>query len=161
VRALVLVAAAVSGAPEASGFPPAVQARLAELDTAEQRGDLAAVNELEAQCWLDGPLQPAGRVGGATRELFLSMNGISLRSAPAGDAIEAPSAFDRLHELTVPTLVIWGPHDFPHVQSRMRQLVAQVRGARHRIIDDTAHLPGLERPEEFNQVLLEFLDELE
>ncbi|HYI00626.1 alpha/beta fold hydrolase [Hyalangium sp.] len=160
VRALVLVASAVSGAPKASDYPPAVQAKLAELEAAEQRGDVAAVNELEAQCWLDGPMQPPGRVGGATRELFLSMNGISLQAAPAGDAIEPPPAFDRLHELTVPTLAIWGPHDFPHVQARMKHVVAQVRGARHRIIEDTAHLPGLERPEEFNPVLVEFLDGL-
>ena len=42
----------------------------------------------------------------------------------------------------------------------MKHVVAQVRGARHHIIDDTAHLPGLEMPQAFNKVLLEFLDGL-
>jgi len=42
-----------------------VQARVAAREAAARRGDQAALYELDAQFWLDGPEQPTGRVGGA------------------------------------------------------------------------------------------------
>ena len=88
VRALVLVAAAISGAPEWADLPAAMQPRFDALAAAEARGDLDAVNRLEAEIWLDGPLQAPGRVGGAVRELFLEMNGTALRAPSPGAAID-------------------------------------------------------------------------
>ncbi len=160
VRALVLVAAAISGAPAIGEFSPALQARVDALEAAEARGDIDAVNELEAQFWLDGPDQPTGRVGGAVRELFLSMNGIALRAPSPGEALEPASAWDRLHELRVPTLAVWGAFDFQHLQGSMARLVAQVPGAVGERIEGTAHLPNLEQPGRFEVVVRRFLDRL-
>lgn len=161
VRALVVVGSAVSGAPQPPNFPTAIQAKLDALEAAEARNDIDEVNELEAQLWLDGPEQPAGRVGGALRELFLSMNGIALRAAPTGDEIAPAAAWPLLDAMGVPTQVIWGTLDFPHLLDRMQHLVATVPGARGHVIEGTAHLPNLERPEEFNAVLAAFLASLE
>ena len=160
VRALVLVAAAISGAPEMEGFSPALQARVDALEAAEARGDIDGVNELEAQFWLDGPEQPPGRVGGAVRELFLSMNGVALRAPSPGEAATPASAWERLHELRVPTLVLWGPFDFQHLQDNMAHLVAQVPGAVGERIAGTAHLPNLEQPARFDTLVRSFLDRL-
>lgn len=157
VRALVLVAAAISGAPEWTDLPAALQPRFDALDAAEARGDLDAVNRLEAEIWLDGPLQAPGRVGGAVRELFLEMNGTALRAPSPGAAIEPPSAWRRLHEIRVPTLALWGPYDFEPLCVQMQHLVAQVPGARAGVIDATAHLPMLERPAAFDAPVGEFL----
>ncbi len=57
VTALALLAPAISGAPEPEPFSPKIQALSNALDDADEAGDLDAVNELEAQCWLDGPDQ--------------------------------------------------------------------------------------------------------
>lgn len=160
VRALVLVAAAISGAPAWDELPAELLPRFAELEAAEACHDLHTVNRLEAEFWLDGPLQPPGRVGGALRGLFLDMNGSALAAPSPGDASEPPSAWDRLQELRVPTLVLWGPYDFELLQSTMRHLVARVPGARGEVIEGTAHLPGLERPDVVNAVLRRFLDAL-
>src|SRR3954470_7693077 len=73
VRALVLIGPAISGAPEAT-YEPEVLALDEEWERAEERGDLEAVNRLEARVWLDGPSAAEGRVSGATRDLFLEMN---------------------------------------------------------------------------------------
>lgn len=161
VRALVPVAGGISGAPQPESFGPQATARIAACEAAEQRGDLDAVNELEAQLWLDGPEQPAGRVGGALRQLFLEMNGIALRqAASAGDAIEPPSAWSRLHEIAVPTLALWGPLDFAHVNANMQRVAALVPGARQQEIGGCAHLPNLERPAAFDAAVGEFIDAL-
>ena len=64
VAGLVLIAPAVSGAPEPDHdqLDPATGAIVDELDEAEDSGDLDAINELEIRLWLDGPAGPAGRV---------------------------------------------------------------------------------------------------
>ena len=161
VRALVLVACAVTGAPDQeSVWPPRVQARIDAYDAAERRGDQAALNELDAQFWLDGPEQPTGRVGGPLRELFLEMNAIPLASGSPGEVIEAPSAWGRLDQIRVPTLVIWGPFDFAHLGQRMTEVAARIPGATSFVIDGTAHLPSLEQPAVFNRELARFLGTL-
>jgi pimeloyl-ACP methyl ester carboxylesterase len=161
VQALVLVACAVTGAPEPeSGFSLRVQARIDACDAAEQRGDLAAVNELEAQLWLDGPEQPTGRVSGPLRELFLSMNGVALAAPPVGDAVASPSAWSRLEQLRLPVLIAWGTLDFEHLDTRMRALARRIDGAQTFVMDGVAHLPGLEQPAPFNTAVGQFLASL-
>lgn len=160
VKALVLVAPAVGGAPAAE-YPPAIAARLSDLDVAEADGNLDRVNALEAHLWLDGPLAEEGRVSGAARSLFLEMNGIALRSQDMGEAIEPPSqAYPRLAEISAPTLVVWGDLDFPHLQARCEHIARVLPNARRAVMPGAAHLPTLEQPEAFNRLLTDFLAEL-
>jgi pimeloyl-ACP methyl ester carboxylesterase len=158
VCALVLVACAVTGAPEPeSGFSPRVQARIDACEKAEQCGDLSAVNELEAQLWLDGPEQASGRVGGALRELFLEMNALALAAPSPGDAAVSPSAWDRIEEIKVPVQIVWGTLDFEHLDQRMRLLAQRIPGARSCVMDGAAHLPNLEQPAVFDTAVAAFL----
>jgi pimeloyl-ACP methyl ester carboxylesterase len=141
VCGLLLVAPAISGAPEPSSLPPAIQAWIDHVERAEAASDTDRINALEAHAWLDGPLEREGRVGGAARELFLAMNEIALRA----EAV-----------LAAPTLVAWGDLDFPSVVETCEHLVATVRGARRHVFAGAAHLPNLEQPAAFNRVLLDF-----
>jgi len=159
VRALVLVAPAISGAPPPTSLPAAIEAWNARVEAAEARGDLGTVNRLEAHAWLDGPLAPEGRVGGTARALFLTMNEIALRSERRGVEIESPPAFTRLSAVAAPTLLIWGDLDFPHVIERCRRVAAQVPCARAEPMAGTAHLPSLEQPERFNELFVAFCRE--
>jgi pimeloyl-ACP methyl ester carboxylesterase len=146
VEALVLVAPAVSGAPE-----PVLQGALAalerELDEAERAGDLARLGELEASLWLDGPSSP-GRVGEPLRSLFLDMNGLALAGrAPA--ELPPPSAWERLEQLAMPVRLLVGALDAPFVQDRCDTLAQRIPGASLTRWPDVAHLPPLEQPERF------------
>ena len=87
VRALVLVAPNIAGAP-APVYDPPVQAQMDELRQAEAAGDMERVNRCKARQLLDGVLAAEGRVTGETRTLFLDMNGIALRASPGGQALE-------------------------------------------------------------------------
>jgi pimeloyl-ACP methyl ester carboxylesterase len=66
---------------------------------------------------------------------------------------------DRLSELRMPTLLIWGRHDhiFPasHAESAKRKL----HNGRVEIFDDSGHTPQMEEPERFNRLVLDFLTE--
>jgi pimeloyl-ACP methyl ester carboxylesterase len=153
VTGLGLIAPAISGAPEPETFLPDIEARLAALDEAEEANDLARVNLLEANVWLDGPTSPAGRVSGPLRDLFLDMNGIALGKPELTQEIELASAYERLADLSVPVLVIWGDLDFPHLRERCRHLVDTIPLVRGEEIPGTAHLPNLEQPETINRLL--------
>lgn len=157
VRALVLVAPAIGGAPEVDAFPPAIERWIERMERAEAATDVDAINALEAHAWLDGPLAPEGRVAGPVRELFLAMNDIALRAEKRGDETEAPPAFARLHELAMPTLVVWGDLDFPHMAARCEELVRRLPRATGAPMRGTAHLPNLEQPAAFSALLLDFL----
>ncbi len=159
VQRLVLVAPAVTGAPDPGELPPAVQRLATQIEEAEAAEDVERLNALEAHAWLDGPLSVEGRVGGAVRALFLDMNGRALRSPPAGNETSATNAYARLGEIPHETLVVSGALDFPHINARSRHLASVMPKARLVEMAGVAHLPNLERPEEFNALLRAFLRE--
>jgi pimeloyl-ACP methyl ester carboxylesterase len=153
VRGLVLIAPTVSGAPDPV-HPPAIAALLAQQQATVDRDRLNAV---KARLWLDGPLAPEGRVGGDARQLFLEMNGRILRAAPAANT-DTVSCYARLGEIRVPTLVIWGNLDFPHIQDRARHVAATIPHARGHELPGAAHLPSLERPGEITALIEGFVN---
>jgi pimeloyl-ACP methyl ester carboxylesterase len=145
---LVLLAPAVSGAPDSAEMDADTQ-RLSDLiDAAYEAGDLAELNRLETWLWLDGPAGPEGRVSGTVRELALAMNAIALQHEAEDRALASGvDAWHRLDEIRVPVTVAWGDLDVPDVISRSRHLADQLPNARGKVIPQTAHLPYLERPD--------------
>lgn len=158
IRGLVLIAPAVSGAP-APSFPPEIAAMVEAVDAAEEAGDLDAVNALEARIWLDGPLAAEGRVTGPARRLFLGMNGIALRAPDLGVNLDVAPAWDRLAEVTAPTLLICGDLDFPHLQDRCRHLASVMPNASSMVVSGAAHLPNLDRPEAVTNLIAAFVQD--
>lgn len=159
VAALVLVGAAISGAPEGP-HDPRLDALIAEFETAQADDDLDRQNRIEAHVWLDGPFAPDGRVGDPQRALFLAMNRIALTGSKHCQAEVPDPAYDRLAEIRVPTLVLWGPLDVPSVIVNMQHAAATIPGARACELDAVAHLPSLEAPERFNAALSSFVASL-
>jgi pimeloyl-ACP methyl ester carboxylesterase len=160
VRALVLIAPAVSGAPTPESFPPFIQEKLEALEQAEEAKDSDLVNRIEANLWLDGPLSQEGRVSGEMRELFLDMNGIALRHPELSEEISPPATYDRVANLTMPTLLLWGELDFPHVKERCRYIATTMPLAQARELAGVAHLPSLEQPQQVNELLETFFSDL-
>jgi pimeloyl-ACP methyl ester carboxylesterase len=144
VAGLALIGAAVRGAPD----PEITEGPTAELDArieaAHAAGDVEEVERLEAWLWLDGPGAEEGRVGGSARELFLDMNARALRAEDPGEQAEIPPAWNRLGEITVPTLVLVGRLDVDEIRAVDEQAAALIPGARLRWLDGVAHLPHLE-----------------
>lgn len=145
VAALVLIAPGVRGAPDEpkERFAPAVQALWDEYEAAEESDDLDRLNEVEAHAWLDGWSAPRGRVQGPPRSLFLAMNAIALRAADPGPERPLPSAWDRLHQIEVPALVLCGDLDDVCLPAS-EHVAASVPDARFELLLGTGHLPHLE-----------------
>ena len=155
VERLVLVAAGISG----SNLGAADAALFTEIEEADKAGDMDAVNRAEVRLWVDGPARREGSAPATVRALVLDMNGRSLHtdwSSAESKPIDRP-AITRLGEITAPTLAIVGDQDLPHCMANADLITSKVPGARKVVIKDAAHLPSLERPEEFNRVVLDFL----
>ena len=134
----------------------------AVLEDAEERGDPEFQNKVDAHAWLDGPRSANGRVGGAVRELFLDMNLKALTRQPRlTEEIKRPSARDRIGDINAPTLLVAGDLDFNYILNRHDGLSEDLPNAFAAIIEGTAHLPNLERPDLFQPLLVEFLDALD
>ena len=158
VAALVLVCSAVGG------FDPGVEPpkEWDDLVAADEAGDLERVSELEVRMWVDGPRRGPGAVDPKVRDLVRVMNLIALQNEAAelGEelALEPPAA-DRLHEIQAPTLIIAGDLDQPRTIRAADLLARSIPEASKVVMPGTAHLPNMERPEEFNRIVLDFLAE--
>lgn len=75
------------------------------------------------------------------------------------DAIMGWSVEHRLSEITAPTLVVSSEDDYTPV-SVHRRLAAQLPNAEHRVVKDARHALPVEKPEVFNALLEEFLDDV-
>ena len=92
------------------GSTPAEAAIEAEYERIDAAGDAAALTAFETRIWVDGPLQPAGRVAAPIRDLVDEMNlPLNESGHVAGRPIPLePPARDRLAELRCPVLLVAG-----------------------------------------------------
>jgi pimeloyl-ACP methyl ester carboxylesterase len=132
------------------------QAGFAEEEEAIERGDLSAAAVQQARMWL-APDAPTD-----VRELTEAM---VLRSyeqqLPVEGQVKASwpevPAETRLAEIAAPTLVVAGTEDLGDISAMAEKLAAEIPGARLAKIEGAGHLPSLERPDELNRLLLDFL----
>jgi pimeloyl-ACP methyl ester carboxylesterase len=157
VEALVLVGSAVGGF-EFDEEPPK---EWDELVAADEAGDLERVSELEVRMWVDGPRRGPDAVDPGVRDLVREMNLIALKNEALqlGEELEphTPSA-TRLSQIQAPTLVLVGDEDRPRTLAAADLLERDLPNARKTVVPGTAHLPNMERPQEFNRLVLDFLE---
>jgi 3-oxoadipate enol-lactonase len=64
-----------------------------------------------------------------------------------------PPAVERLEEITVPTLILLGGHDLETTKDAADHLTVGIRQAQRIDWPDAAHLPSLEHPDRFTDLL--------
>ena len=67
------------------------------------------------------------------------------------------SILDRLEEIRVPTLIIWGAQDRVVPVAHAHLAAKRVPNARLHIFDPCGHVPNIERADEFNALVIDFL----
>jgi len=66
-------------------------------------------------------------------------------------------ARDRLEEIEIPTMIVWGTHDWVVPSAAAHSYNRRIPHSRLEIFEDTGHVPQMERPARFNRVVEEFL----
>lgn len=159
--ALVLVDAGMSGEQWTPEEEAEGERLFGPVEAAIKRGDFDAANEMEIHLWVDGLRRRPDQVNRAVRAKVLEMNLNDLKRGKEFDQAQSqplqPPAAERLGEVRCPTLVIVGDEDLPESLRTAKKLAAGIPGAREAVIHDAGHLPNMERPVEFNRIVLDFL----
>ncbi len=165
VSSLVMVASRPSGFEhEDAELEKPYFARDDELSEAKKA---EAIADLDVEMWVDGPGQKLGRANEEVRQKVRAMTLEHYQyyfdafpdEEPTSVPLSPPAA-QRLANITVPTLVITGSLDFSYTHAAAKVMAGNVPKAKHIVISDVAHMVNMEKPEEFNKVVLEFLSHL-
>ena len=139
-------------------------ARFKEMGEAFAKKDFARLPELIVQIWVDGFHRTPDQVDPVVREKVGTMaidNFKQHHSEQITDKPLTPPAAGRLAEIKAPTLVIVGAVDASPILAAGDKLAAGIPGARKVVIENTAHVPNMEQPAEFNRLVLDFLSSVE
>jgi 4,5:9,10-diseco-3-hydroxy-5,9,17-trioxoandrosta-1(10),2-diene-4-oate hydrolase len=68
---------------------------------------------------------------------------------------------DQLRDLDIPLFIVWGEKDGILPVSHALDASAKLPNAKLHIMRDCGHWPHMESPEEFNEVVIQFLEEPE
>lgn len=135
-----------------------------EIVKASEAGDLERTSTLETQFWAVGPQRSSDAVPQPVLDLVYEMNLIALKNEVAENTGEeqsmSPPAVERLSEIQVPVLVIVGEDDHASTRQSGEFMEANLADVKKVLMPNTAHLPSMEHPAEFNRIVLEFLDAL-
>jgi pimeloyl-ACP methyl ester carboxylesterase len=152
VRSLTVVASAADGYE----FPQADIDSFMVVMQAMQEGR----EEEGLRRWLANPMLAVANTDPAVRERVHRMvrENAAIWTMPAWPEERLdPPASRRLGELKVPTLIVIGDRDAATVRSFADSTARAIPGARRVVMEGTGHLPQMEKPQEFNRILLEFL----
>lgn len=160
---MVLSLVIISGVPggfEMQGEPPS---QIMEMLQAIEKGDLERVSELQIRLWVDGIYRHPQKVDPNVRQHAAEMNRIAVKNGTWAKADAQPlnplnpQAVGRLAEINVPTLIVAGSLDHPEILRAADLLANSIRGAEKIILSECAHVPNMEKPVEFNRIVLDFL----
>ena len=136
----------------------AARSGFAEEERAIEQGDLGAAAVAQARMWLADGADPDVRALTEAMILRSYELQIPMEEHVTGSWPEPP-VDERLGEIRAPTLVVVGSEDVEDIRTIGDKLAAEIAGARLEVVEGAGHLPSLERPDELNRLLLDFLQD--
>jgi pimeloyl-ACP methyl ester carboxylesterase len=155
VESLTLVGSSVSRWESDAPLPPGYE----EMVAAFRGGDIDAAADACVKMWIVGPNRPIEALSNDIRALGRSMASIILRNQAAGigSEVKPAPALDELENVSAPTLVVSGALDDSEILAMADVLANRIPGARAYVIEDAGHLSPLEKSDEFNRILIDFV----
>jgi len=130
-----------------------------EGDRLEASGDVAGLADLDVRAWVDGIGQLPTRVPARIREAVRTMDTplvapghVFGRQLPLD-----PPANGRLGEIGVPVVAIAGTLDTSHTRAAAARLGEAVPAAKVVLLDDVAHMVGMEVPGTLASIIVDLL----
>jgi 3-oxoadipate enol-lactonase len=123
-------------------------------NAAFEQGNLEAATEVNVDFWVGSA---SDEVRAAIREQQLNAFRLQAEDEP-DDSLLTDDLPGALATLAVPTLVVTGANDKADFRAIADHLAATMPHARRATVAATGHLPSLERPPAFDEVVLPFLE---
>jgi pimeloyl-ACP methyl ester carboxylesterase len=148
--------------PGASGYEfggPVLKANAEQMSQAFRDGDLPRAIEFFQRSWTDGPSRSPSDVAPDVRNKVRDMALATIESWNPDSVVKEldPPAFGRLGEIQARTLVVVGALDMPGILEIAAAVEKEVEGAEVVTVDGAAHMVNMEKPQEFNRIVLDFL----
>jgi len=160
VTGLVTIGSGPSGFPEVE-LTDVEDAAFDLVDEAFAEKDWHRLARQEVALWAIGPLREEKDLDPEFVSIARELNRVNVVHAeekPISTQLEPP-AFDRLADIAVPSLVTVGAFDLTPVLAQYEYLLSALTNARGVTFHGAAHLPSVELPAEFEQVLIDWLTE--
>jgi len=127
-------------------------------------GDLDLLAEIETQIWFVGMDRTRDQVDPKMHQLAFDMNrtaiGHEVKQLGQRQADTDKPAYERLEEINSPLLIIVGSQDIPYMHAAANYMMEIVDSAQKIIIQNAAHLPNMDQPEQFFRIVSRFLADL-
>jgi 3-oxoadipate enol-lactonase len=146
-------------APGLSGFHFSDDPNEWNVLRAVQAGDFAKAADYWLQSGYMAPAMENPKIAPRLRQLSLENVHENLDN-PLLETMPNPPGIDRLPEIKAPTLILVGNRDVPDIHEICGLLRARIPGAKEIVIEGSGHVVNMEKPEEFNRAVLEFLASL-
>ena len=161
VAKLILVGSGPAGLELEAEWPDEL---FAQSEAAFEAGDVDRVAELDMRIWFDGCGRSRQDVNAEARhkayEMAKSVTALELKGIGKHVRKAKPRpAAERLHELSLPALIVIGENDLPYLKLAADYLTDKLRAATKLSIPDAGHLPNLEHPALFQAAVQRFLDD--
>jgi 3-oxoadipate enol-lactonase len=160
VRAIIMV----GSGPTGLALDVPAPAKLEEIEQAYALADYERVAELRTQLWFDGEGRSPNQVDPEMRRLAHDMNRgvVGHETKQLGKRLPNARvpAVERLNQLSQPVLVIVGEHDIPYIRAAAAYMASNIPTAQQHTMADAAHLPNMDHPEVFQQLVASFLSTL-
>jgi pimeloyl-ACP methyl ester carboxylesterase len=159
VTGLVTIGSGPSGFPDTE-LTDTEDALFDRCDDAYKAGDWPLLSRLTVELWTIGPTRSNEDLDPGFVELAYDLDRPNIdHAAEAPTAIQLdPPAFDRVVDIEVPALVTVGEFDLSAALAQQAYLLDSIPTAEGYIFSDTAHLPSVEHPDEFADVLRAWID---
>ncbi|WP_022892863.1 alpha/beta fold hydrolase [Agromyces subbeticus] len=160
VRGVATVGSVPGGTPD-QPLTDEEQRSFDEIEAIDLTQDAARYLRLEAEVWAVGFGRSAADVDPRFLQRARELNALNIGHVHDDGTVLPlePPACERLGDIRSPALVIVGEHDLSEELAAHDHLLAKLPDATGVRIAGTAHLPSVERPEEFTRVLLDWLRE--
>jgi 3-oxoadipate enol-lactonase len=157
-RSLTLCAPAISGAIPSS--------EMLNIDSTEKallkKGDQKGAAEFEVRTWVIGPNRQPNEVSLALQKKVAEMqlHNYSIPSPISAESVPLePRAITQLENIHIPTLVLVGDKDVQSFQNLSEIITNRILNAKRIVIPNVAHMISMERPDTFNQILIDFISD--
>jgi pimeloyl-ACP methyl ester carboxylesterase len=156
IRALLPVSPGLSGYQFTS---QGMLQNMQRLSEALRAGKIDDAVECMQRSWTDGPARTPDQVDSVVRERVRVMlrGGLDPGKSRGEGKFLDPPALGRLNEINAPTLIILGALDVGDILTIGDHLEDGIDGAEKIVLPGAAHMVNMERPAQFNRIVLEFL----
>jgi pimeloyl-ACP methyl ester carboxylesterase len=160
VNKAILISAGINGYEKKYPIDSVSMRWYTDFSTALQNKDTSKAAVEFTKAWAEGIYRSGDSLKAAISQYVYqkTLNNLRVHKMQGWPRLnDAPTAFESLSSIQLPVLVIEGDKDLPFISVASEYLEKNIAGAKRVVIKDVAHMLNMEKPQELNKIMLDFL----